>query len=49
MIITIDGSSGTGKTTVARHVAEKLHFAYFDTGAMYRAFTWYVLEHNVDI
>ncbi len=49
MIVTIDGSSGTGKTTVARHVAEKLHFAYFDTGAMYRAFTWYVLEHNVDL
>lgn len=49
MIITIDGSSGTGKTTVARHVAERLRFVYFDTGAMYRAFTWFVLEHNVDI
>jgi cytidylate kinase len=49
MIITIDGPSGTGKTTVARRVAERLRFIYFDTGAMYRAFTWLVLERNVDI
>src|SRR5579871_4233363 len=49
MIITIDGPSGTGKTTVARKVAEKLRFVYFDTGAMYRCFTWYVLEHNVSV
>ena len=37
MIITIDGPSGTGKTTIARNVAEKLGLTYFDTGAMYRA------------
>lgn len=49
MIITIDGPSGTGKTTVARRVADKLGFVYFDTGAMYRCFTWFVLEHNVDV
>jgi cytidylate kinase len=49
MIITIDGPSGTGKTTVARKVADKLHFIYFDTGAMYRAFTWLVLKQNVDV
>lgn len=49
MIITIDGPSGTGKTTVARKVADRLHFIYFDTGAMYRCFTWFVLENNVDI
>ncbi len=48
MIITIDGPSGTGKTTVARRVAEKLGFVYFDTGAMYRALTWLVLEKNID-
>jgi cytidylate kinase len=48
MIIVIDGPSGTGKTTVARSVARKLHFAYFDTGAMYRAFTWLVIEKQVD-
>lgn len=49
MIITIDGPSGTGKSTVARKVADRLRFVYFDTGAMYRAFTWFVLKHNVDV
>jgi cytidylate kinase len=49
MIITIDGPSGTGKTTVARNVAERLGFVYFDTGAMYRAFTWFVQELGIDI
>ena len=49
MIITIDGPSGTGKTTVARNVAEKIGFVYFDTGAMYRALTWLVLQKNVDV
>ena len=49
MIITIDGPSGTGKTTVARKVAERLRIMLFDTGAMYRAFTWFVLEHHVDL
>jgi cytidylate kinase len=49
MIITIDGPSGTGKSTVARKVADRLHFVYFDTGAMYRAFTWLVIERNIPI
>lgn len=49
MIITIDGPSGTGKSTVARQVAKRLHFIYFDTGAMYRAFTWFVLKNGVNI
>ena len=49
MIVTIDGPSGTGKTTVARKVAEKMGFVYFDTGAMYRALTWLILERNIDI
>lgn len=40
MIITIDGPSGTGKSTVARRVASLLGFAFFDTGAMYRAVAW---------
>ncbi len=49
MIITIDGPSGTGKTTVAKRVAERLHYVYFDTGAMYRAFTLLTLEQNIDL
>lgn len=48
MIITIDGPVATGKSTIAKLVAEKLNFIYFDTGAMYRCFTWYVLHHHID-
>ncbi len=49
MIITIDGPSGTGKTTVAKEVAKRLHFAYFDTGAMYRAVAWKMLNDGIDV
>lgn len=48
MIITIDGPSGTGKSTVARGVAKKLGFTFFDTGAMYRSFAWLVLKERID-
>ncbi len=47
MIIAIDGPAGTGKSTVAQTIAKKLLFAYFDTGAMYRALTWWLLEKKV--
>ncbi|MBS0628843.1 MAG: (d)CMP kinase [Verrucomicrobia bacterium] len=47
MIITIDGPSGTGKSTVAKSVAEKLKMVYFDTGAMYRAFTLVLLNKEI--
>jgi len=49
MIITIDGPAGTGKTTIARLLAEKLKFNYFDTGAMYRALTYQLLQKNIDL
>lgn len=49
MIITIDGPSGTGKTTVAKAVARALGFAYFDTGAMYRALTWFLLHKHINL
>lgn len=49
MIITIDGPSGTGKSTVAKRVAEKLGFAYFDTGAMYRALTYIILQKGMRV
>ena len=48
MIITIDGPSGTGKTTVAREVAKRLGFCCFDTGAMYRCVAWKSLKEKVD-
>jgi len=49
MIITIDGTAGTGKTTVAKRVAERLHFSYFDTGAMYRSVAWAILQQEISL
>jgi cytidylate kinase len=48
MIIAIDGPSGTGKSTVARGIAGRLGFTFFDTGAMYRSVAWKVLQENKD-
>jgi len=45
--VAIDGPAGAGKSTVARRVAAQLGLIYVDTGAMYRAVTWYVLERGV--
>ncbi|MDP1836796.1 MAG: (d)CMP kinase [Chlamydiales bacterium] len=49
MIITIDGPVATGKSTIARRLAESLGFIYFDTGAMYRALTYQILKEGIDI
>lgn len=49
MIVAIDGPAGSGKSTVARGLAERLGFRYLDTGAMYRALTWLALEDDVDL
>lgn len=46
--VAIDGPAAAGKSTVAKKVAEIKGFTYIDTGAMYRAFTWYCLEKGVD-
>ncbi|MEL6137821.1 MAG: bifunctional pantoate--beta-alanine ligase/(d)CMP kinase [Cyanobacteria bacterium J06626_23] len=43
-IIAIDGPAGAGKSTVARRIAHQLGLLYLDTGAMYRALTWFVLS-----
>ena len=45
--IAIDGPAAAGKSTVAKIVAKRLGFVYIDTGAMYRAFTWYVLHRGL--
>lgn len=46
LIVTIDGPVGSGKSTVARRVAELLGYAYLDSGAMYRAVAWKALREN---
>lgn len=48
MIIALDGPSGSGKSSTARGVATRLGLQYLDTGAMYRAVAWSVLEHGID-
>ena len=47
LVIAIDGYSSCGKSTTAKAVAAALHYAYVDTGAMYRAVTLYLLEHRI--
>ena len=48
LVIAIDGPSGTGKSSVSRGLAKRLQLSYLDTGAMYRAMTWHVLNEQVD-
>jgi len=48
IVVAIDGPAGSGKSTVAKLVAEKLGFMYVDTGAMYRALTLKALQSNID-
>ncbi len=48
IIITIDGWSSCGKSTLAKQLAAKLKYTYIDSGAMYRAITLYFLRHHVD-
>ncbi len=47
-VVAIDGPAGSGKSTVARRVAEALGLPALDTGAMYRAVTWAVLDAGID-
>lgn len=49
MIITIDGPVATGKSTIAKKLALALGYIYFDTGAMYRALTYGMLKHQINI
>ena len=47
MIIAIDGYSSCGKSTVAKAIAKRLKLNYIDSGAMYRAVTYYFLQNNI--
>lgn len=49
LIIAVDGPSGSGKSSVCRAAATQLGADYLDTGAMYRAATWYCLDQQVDL
>lgn len=48
-IVAIDGPAGAGKSTTAKAVAQRLDFAFLDTGAMYRAATWWALDQGIDL
>ncbi|MGM0636295.1 MAG: (d)CMP kinase [Bacteroidota bacterium] len=47
IIIAIDGHSSTGKSTLAKQLAQKLNYIYVDTGAMYRAITYFAMKENL--
>ncbi|MQA94943.1 MAG: (d)CMP kinase [Streptosporangiales bacterium] len=49
LVVAVDGPSGSGKSSTARGVARALRLRYLDTGAMYRAMTWWMLRHDVDV
>ena len=48
-VVAVDGPSGSGKSTVSRRLATAIDGIYLDTGAMYRAITWAVLQAGVDL
>ena len=47
--VAVDGPSGSGKSSTARGVAARLGWNYVDTGAMYRALTWWLISEGVDV
>ncbi|UBU17049.1 (d)CMP kinase [Nonomuraea gerenzanensis] len=48
LVVAMDGPSGSGKSSVSRGAARALGLRYLDTGAMYRAMTWWVLQQGID-
>ncbi len=49
VVVAVDGTSGSGKSSTCRAVADRLGLRYLDTGAQYRAMTWWMLRHGVDV
>ena len=49
LVIAVDGTSGSGKSSTSRGVATRLGLRYLDTGAMFRAMTWWLLRERVDV
>lgn len=49
LVVAVDGPAGSGKSTAARRIAAELGFRYLDTGATYRALTWWLLRQQVDV
>jgi CMP/dCMP kinase len=49
LVVALDGPAGSGKSSVSKAVAQRLHLAYLDTGAMYRALTWWCVQQGVDL
>jgi cytidylate kinase len=49
LVVAIDGPSGSGKSSVSKEVARRLRLAYLDTGAMYRALTWFCISSGIDL
>lgn len=49
LVVAIDGPSGSGKSSVSKEVAHRLRLAYLDTGAMYRAVTWFCVSEGIDL
>jgi cytidylate kinase len=49
VVVAVDGTSGSGKSSTCRAVADRLGLRYLDTGAQYRAITWWMLDNGVDV
>ena len=49
VVVAVDGTSGSGKSSTCRAVADRLGMRYLDTGAQYRAITWWMLREGVDV
>jgi cytidylate kinase len=49
LVIAVDGTSGSGKSSTSRGVASRMGLRYLDTGAMFRAVTWWLLEQGIDV